>query len=118
MGQLQIPGTSVVYSNPKQVDQTTLTFSAGFVTPGYPPNVNGTLAGQVWQPNGPTSTPQPGSFDAGTPNVPQPKFNNPGVSNSAPNSGSPVVTTKNADASTRTANGTIPGTSVTINNPA
>jgi hypothetical protein len=118
MGRLNVPNSSVIYDNPKQQDQSTLTFPSGFVSPGYPPNVGGSLAGQVWQPNGPTSTPQPGSFDASTSNVPQPKFNNPGVSNSAPNSGSPVVTTKNADASTRTANGTIPGTSVTINNPA
>jgi hypothetical protein len=63
MGNFQIPNTSVVYSNPKQVNQNTLTFPPGTVTPGYPPNVNGTLAGVVWVQNGPTAHPQPGSFD-------------------------------------------------------
>ena len=37
MGQLQIPGTSIQYSNPKQVDQTT--------------NIS-PLTGKVWKPSG------------------------------------------------------------------
>jgi hypothetical protein len=52
MGQLSIPGTSIQYSNPKQVDQNTLVFPNGMVTPGYPPNVGGTLAGVTWTQNG------------------------------------------------------------------
>jgi hypothetical protein len=67
MGQLNIPGTSIQYSNPKQVDQNTLVFPNGMVTPGYPPNVGGTLAGVTWTQNGPTSFPQPGTFDAAPP---------------------------------------------------
>jgi hypothetical protein len=69
MGQLQIPGTSIQYSNPKQIDQTTL----------IDPQTNA-----VWQPNGfpavgtignkPNGTqlmgtggPQPNSYDATPP---------------------------------------------------
>ena len=63
MGQINIPGTSITYSNPKQIDQKTLVFPVGMTTPGYPPNVNGTLAGVTWVQNGPTALPQPGSYD-------------------------------------------------------
>jgi hypothetical protein len=48
MRKLNIPGTSIQYSNPQQVDQNTLAFPTGMVTPGCPPNVNGSLAGVTW----------------------------------------------------------------------
>jgi len=64
MGHINIPNSSVVYDNPKQVDQNTIVFPAGMVTPGYPHNVNGTLAGVTWVQNGPTALPQPGTYEA------------------------------------------------------
>ena len=67
MGQINIPGTSIQFVNPKQVDQKTLVFPAGMTTPGYPSNVNGTLAGVTWVQNGPTAFPQPGTFDGNAP---------------------------------------------------
>jgi hypothetical protein len=44
--------------------------------------------------------------------------NNPGVGIVAPNSGTPVTTTKNPDGSTATAHGKIAGTSIVFNSPA
>jgi hypothetical protein len=63
MGHINIPNSSVVYDNPNQADQSTLVFPPCTVTPGYPPNVSGTLAGAIWMQNGPTAFPQPGTFD-------------------------------------------------------
>jgi len=89
MGQLQIPGTSIQYSNPKQVDQTT--------------NIS-PLTGKVWKPSGTDSfnftypngvtgigiggvstgsqgtginngDPQPGTFDATPPKAPPSAIN-------------------------------------------
>src|ERR1700682_5459367 len=45
-------------------------------------------------------------------NVPTNVYQNPGVGMQAINAGKPVVTTKNPDGSTKTANGSIAGTSV------
>jgi hypothetical protein len=78
MGNLNIPNTSIVYSNPNQKDQNTLVFPTGMVTPGYPANVGGTLAGQVWQQNGPTAFPQPNTTD------PSPATANPVQFNATP----------------------------------
>lgn len=67
MGQFQVPGTSVQYSNPKQVDQSTL--------------VNPLLPNKVWAPLNPDqgcgTPPQPGSFDATPPKAPKIIFRNP-----------------------------------------
>ena len=50
--------------------------------------------------------------------APQSVIANPGKGVQAANAGSPVVTTKNPDGSTKSANGQISGTSCVINNPA
>ncbi len=112
MGQFQIPGTSVTYSNPKQVDQNTLVFSSGSPYPilngaagGWVPVV----AGSPWQPNlvpaNPglaLAIPQPGTFDASPPTAPPVQFNKTSVPAS-----DPIVGGK-----------AIPGTSVTFKSPA
>lgn len=77
MSQTKIPGTSIVYSNPQAVPQDSLKFPPGMVTPGYPPNVNGTLAGQTWEQNGPTAFPKPGTFQTGVPEANPVLFNQP-----------------------------------------
>jgi hypothetical protein len=104
MGQLQIPGTSVQFSNPKLVDQSTVAFPdcGDLARPGLTeinpqtglPTAQSTRTGRVWQPTPvPTGTvnswnnrpfvfpgpscPQPGSFDT-TPVTANPvKFRNP-----------------------------------------
>ena len=128
MGQLQIPGTTIQYSNPKQIDQTT--------------NID-PLTGKVWKPSG-TDTfnfpypngvtgigiggvstgsqgtginlgdPQPGTFD------PTPPKANPVIVNQdppVPGKGQPIVITKDASGKTLTAHGQISGTSVVFNLP-
>jgi hypothetical protein len=73
--------------------------------------------GGIISPNGDTSQwPADATSCFGSPvAVPQPTFSNPGLGDAAPNAGTPLVTTKNPDGSTRTVNGTVAG--VTINNP-
>jgi hypothetical protein len=122
MGRLNVPNSSVIYDNPKQQDQSTLTFPPGFVTPAYPPNINGTLAGQVWQPNGPTTFPQPGTFDTTPPQA------NPIAVNQdppVPGKGQPVAVQGSASSTgvpttdlNRRVSGTVPGTNCTFRNPA
>ena len=143
MGQLQIPGTSVQYSNPKQVDQSTVVFPdcGDLARPGLTeinpqtglPTAQSSRKGRTWQPApvatgtvaswnhsrpfefpGP-SCPQPGAFDPAPVTAPPIAVNqDPPV----PNKGTPVVTTKNPDGSTASAHGTIAGTSITFNSPA
>src|SRR5712675_1903927 len=65
MGQLTIPGTSIQYSNPKQIDQTTnIDPITGNVWKSSPFPASGTIGNK---PNGTqlmgTGGPQPGSFD-------------------------------------------------------
>lgn len=59
----QIKIESVVFNNPQAVPQDSLKFPPGMITPGYPPNVNGTLAGVTWVQNGPTAFPKPGTVE-------------------------------------------------------
>jgi hypothetical protein len=136
MGTVNVPNTSVVYSNPKQIDQTT--------------NID-PLTGKVWKPSGTDSynftypngvtgigignvstgsagvginlgDPQPGTFD------PTPPKANPVIVNAdppVPGKGQPI-TVQGATGSTgvpttdvnRQVSGTVPNSSVTIRNPA
>ena len=136
MGQLQIPGTTIRYSNPKQVDQTSnldpttgQTWAPGnqpytFTVPSTPPtfkvgSVPLTLGTQATTSTG--SNPQPGSYD------PTPPQANPIAVNQDPpvlGKGQPVTvsgptgSTGTAADLTRRVSGTIPGTSCTFRNPA
>jgi len=67
MGQLRIPGTSILYSNPAQVDQSTLNWQPG-LTPTSQPTPQGTGYGFM-------AIPKPGSFDANTPEANPVLFN-------------------------------------------
>ena len=73
-----------------------------------------------WRPNGAyvdgwdLAYPQPGTFDASKPQANPVAFNQPTV---APNAGTPVAITKNADGSTATAHGQVANSTVVINNP-
>ena len=60
MGNLNIPGTSIKYSNPEQIDQTTLSWQAGLTLTSQPTPQGGT--GYGWM-----AIPKPGSFDATVP---------------------------------------------------
>lgn len=74
MGQLTIPGTTIQYNNPQQVNRGTVLFPPGgsnFVTPGV-------AAGATWfNQSGCDGIPQPGSFDATKPQAPSIIFRNP-----------------------------------------
>jgi hypothetical protein len=112
MSQFTIPGTSVTYSNPKQVDQNTLVFSSGSPYPilnGAAGSWVPVVAGSPWQPNlvpaNPglaLAIPQPGTFDASPPNAPPIAVNTPPVPASDPAVGGR----------------TIPGTTSSWKNPA
>jgi hypothetical protein len=134
MGQISIPGTSVVLDNPRAVDQSTVVFpdcgdAAAIAAGNYLPNVP-SRAGKKWEVfplagikaswggaltyPGP-AVPKPGSFDPTPPTAPPIAVNqDPPV----PNKGVPMSVTKNPDGSTATAHGTIAGTTVTFNSPA
>lgn len=102
MGQLQIPGTSVTYSNPLQKDQTTLIDSQTGKTWVIQPLSGGvSVLGQALTPPGPFS-PQPGSFDATPPIAPTIAVNKPALSASDPSVGGKAI----------------PGTSTNFKNPS
>jgi hypothetical protein len=114
MGRINVPNSSVVFDNPKQVDQNTLVFSAGSSYPVLN-NLNGASAGWVpvvaglpWQPNlvdsyrGQFAIPQPNSFDPTPPSAPPVAVNKPAVAASDPSVGGTAI----------------PGSSVTWRNPA
>jgi hypothetical protein len=73
MGQTTIPGTSVQYSNPQQVDQNSLVFPPGT---GQGTTTNA-VAGHIWEQNFAMAIPQPGSFDATKPQANPIIFRNP-----------------------------------------
>src|SRR3981081_4213208 len=111
MAQINIPGTSVVYSNPRSLDATIPDPKTNLPWEPWPSAPGTTSWGGRLTYSGP-STPQPQTYQAGSPNVPQPVFNQ-----AAP-SPSPISAVKNADGSTVSANGLVPNSSVVFRNPS
>ncbi|SRR5260370_26882261 len=124
MGRIILPGSSVVYDNPKQVDQSTLidpqTGKTWTIQP-IDPLGRTSIRGQALTTPGPFS-PQPGSFD------PTPPQANPVVINQdppVPGKGLPISVSGASGSTgnpaidlTRKVVGTVAGTSVTISNPS
>ena len=136
MGTVKVPNSSVVYSNPKQIDQTSnLDATTGqpwsngnqpytFTVPSTPAtfkvgSVPLTLGTQATTTTG--SNPQPGTFD------PTPPQASPIVTNAdppVPGRGQPITVSGSTGSTgtgadlTRKVSGTIPGTSCVFRNPA
>jgi len=130
MGQLQVPGTSVQYNNPKQVNQATnvdpttgAAWNNGpqsypFTVPASPPTFkvgNTPLTPGSQATTAAVGNPQPTSFDPTPPLANPVLFNQPTV---APNAGQPITTTKDTTGKTTAVHGQIPNTSVVFNSPA
>ena len=75
MGHIQVPGTSVVYDDPRQVDQSTLIDSQTGKIWGIQPLGGGTLSNGVALAFPAPWSPQPGSFDATPPQANPVLFN-------------------------------------------
>ena len=113
MGRLQIPNTSVVYDNPKQVDQSSVKFPDCGDTGKYPPNFP-SRTGRVWQ-REPVNTGVPGPFPVST-DFPGPAVPQPGTFEAPPN-GNPVLF--NAQPASLSSGGiSIPNSSCVVKNPA
>jgi hypothetical protein len=112
MGQINIPGTSIQYSNPNQLDATAIDPKTGAPWVQWP-TASGTTTrwgGSLTYP-GP-ATPQPGSYNATPPTA------NPVSFNAVAPAPLPIITTKNPDGSTKSANGLVPNSSVVFRNPS
>jgi hypothetical protein len=126
MTKINIPNSPVVLDNPRAVDQTTVidpktgrTWEAHPVgyRPGDPISPQALALfnqgrGIMWAA---PPTPQPGSYDPTPATAPPIAVNQDPI---VPGKGQPIATTKNPDGSTRTVIGQVPGSSVTISNPA
>jgi hypothetical protein len=101
MGQLQVPGTSVQYSNPNQLNAAAIDPKTGAPWVQGPMASGTTSWGGCLTYPGP-SNPQPGSYDSTPPTAPPVQFNQVSVSASDPSIGGKSV----------------PGTNVTFRNPS
>ena len=102
MGNVTVPGTSIQYQNPNQLNAAAVDPTTGNAWAPYPVPGSGALSNGVQLMKGGTATPQPGSYDATPPTAPPLAVNKPAVPASDPSVGGK----------------TIPGSSVTWRNPA
>jgi len=90
MGQVQVPGTSVQYSNPKQLNASAIDPKTGAAWVQWPVVSGTTNWGGCLTYPGP-STPQPGSYDATPPTAPPVAMNKPAVPASDPSVGGKTI---------------------------